>query len=228
MAEVNSECTVCMLDVKSKDQVVRSCGHMMCIECDAEWRSRGKIVRKTGEKTTETGEKVRVSVFVLESSCPCCRGKEQANAYLGRSRESLIHEIQVLSATLYANNQYVPIPYTFIPKKVFENATETPTVSHQVPVQIVTDDAYIPWGEAIFNALRIAPVAAPVAPVVLTVSPPVAAPIVIPAQRETGGMCIRRRRNLGCTTGQTRLRCPRCNVKLCRSCRNQCPCINFI
>lgn len=215
--EVNSDCTVCMVDTMRKHQVVRACGHMMCVACDAEWRSRGKIVRKTGEKTTDTGEKVSVSVFVLESSCPCCRGKEQANAYLGRSRESLIHEIQLLSATLYANNQYVPIPYTFIPKKVFEDATETPAVERDAPARIVSDDAYIPWGEALLNALRIAPIAVTVAPAA-----------VAPQPRSSLGVCIRRRRNLGCTTGQTRLRCPRCAVKLCRSCRDQCPCINEI
>ena len=218
MAEPSSDCPVCMIDIKSKHQVVRPCGHMMCVACDAHWRSHGKIVRKTGEKTTDTGEKVSVSVFVLESSCPCCRGKEQANAYLGRSNESLIHEIQLLTATLYANN-LSPIPDTFIPKKVFEDATETPEVVRPAPARIVSEDVYIPWGEAVMNALR-----------VLT---PAVVPDVVPARpaapsRSALGVCIRRRRNLGCTTGQTRLRCSRCAVKLCRACRDQCPCINEI
>jgi hypothetical protein len=216
MADSKSDCSVCMVDIKSKHQVVRSCGHMMCVACDAEWRSRGKIVRKTGEKTTETG-KVSVSVFVLESSCPCCRGLEQADAYLGRSRESLIHEIQMLSATLYENNQYVPIPYTFIPKKVFECAKDTPIIERQLPVRSVSDEVYIPFDLTGFIQRAVGPFI-PQAPPQAPQAPPQA----------SLGVCIRRRRNLGCTTRQTRILCPHCAAKLCRSCRGRCPCTNVI
>ena len=206
------KCSVCMIDINRKHQVVRQCGHMMCVACDAEWRSHGKIVRKTGKKTTDTGETVSVSLFVLQSSCPYCRDLEQANAYLSRSRESLIHEIQLLSATLYANNHYVPNPYTFIPKKAFEDSVETPIVHQSQPARIVSEDVYIPLGEVMMNTLM------PSREVVTT------QPVIFASPLRVLGWCIRRRRNLECT----RLQCPQCDQKLCRMCGEQCLCMNEI
>ena len=206
MATAEENCTVCMDSIDMKNQCVRACGHMMCVLCDASWRSRGVIEEVKMKKVNSTQEKF--SVYITSSCCPMCRRKDEPKDYQSRSKDSLFHEIQFLTQTLYLCGVKTPILYK--PPQV---TIETP-VPH---VQHVVVTPYIPDG----------PVVAPVAmPVVAPVVAQVVAPVVpIPPSSQATGICCRRVERLGeCHTTRTKLRCDACQRFLCRSCRHWCVC----
>ena len=235
----NTECCVCTEVIVSKDQSVRACGHMMCTGCEANWRSRGTFVKK--EFVSTSGEKG--IIFVSQSLCPLCRAEEPAKAYMNRSKESLIHEIQMLAATVHMKCGGRVDPYTAIDissmgnKPPLTRATATPIEMlygalglHQIP-------AYLP----LLSAPRPAPLIPrpPVTPAPVHRSPrpigALAGPVMVTlALRVQPGMegryvtadtCIRKFKRLDCSTTRTKLRCPSCHYNLCRSCRGQCPCV---
>ena len=191
-------CTVCMENIHEENRCVRPCGHMMCDMCDASWRSRGKIEEVTIKK--------KCSVFITVSGCPSCRRKDVPSDYESRSKDSLFHEIQFLTKTLYMCGIQTPMAY--IPVEVA--VLNTPIRAPVPPPDIVTP--YIPEIQA-------------PAPIVLIRRASVQAPI------SSSGRCSRR--ELGplvfnpCYTRKTKLRCDRCNRSLCRSCRGTgCICQN--
>ena len=96
MAAESETCAVCMECVPDENKSVRVCGHMMCVTCDASWRSRGKI-----EEIKITKNKTNCSVYITVSGCPMCRRKDVPSDYMSRSKDSLFHEIQFLTKTLY-------------------------------------------------------------------------------------------------------------------------------
>jgi hypothetical protein len=339
--DCTQQCTVCMECIPDKNQSKRTCGHMMCAVCDVTWRSRSFIVEKKCQKWNNEGKEEIFSVYMIESECPSCRGKEPASAYMSRSKVSLVHEIQCLLATLYANRirkltgynvvdidhmdstvPPIPVPrtpvrpsvavqrrlgvtepvqilqmggreWTFIepaPRApIRRRALVTPQVGDAynpnvpvfpVPVPVpapvpvvapvvapvpVADvpiapvPAPVPAPVVADQFVPFAPVPAPVvadqfvpfapAPAPVAVAAPfhfavdqaadvidlaqdqAPAPVVnrappqfIDGVRVRAGTCIRKYRNLGCTTARTNLRCVMCNVVLCRQCYNQCPC----
>jgi hypothetical protein len=188
MASVEENCSVCMDNIDEKNQCVRPCGHMMCVTCDASWRSRGKIEEVRLKKVNSTTEKF--SVYITSSCCPMCRRKDEPKDYQSRSKDSLFHEIQFLTQTLYYYGVKNPIVYK--PPQVTTPAP-LPHVQHAVV------SPYIP------DAVQV------VAPVVTQVAQVVSS--------STSGTCCRKVHRLGCHTSRTKLRCGACNRFLCRSCR---------
>jgi hypothetical protein len=208
MATVEENCSVCMENINEKNQCVRPCGHMMCVTCDASWRSRGKIEEVRMKKVNSTTEKF--SVYITSSCCPMCRRKDEPKDYQSRSKESLFHEIQFLTQTLYYYGVKNPIVYK--PPQVTETPAPIPHVQHAV----VTP--YIPDGPVV---QVVAPVVTQVAvQVAAQVSSQVAAQVAAPVvSSSTSGTCCRKVHRLGCYTSRTKLRCGACNRFLCRSCR---------
>ena len=236
---MEAECCVCAEVVAIKDQTVRSCGHMMCNGCDSSWRSRGTFIKQ--DCYTKKGEKF--SVFASHSLCPLCRAAEPATAYMNRSKESLIHEIQMLAAAVHMKCGGKVDPYT---------AIDLSSVGNKAPPASRLQNVYglAHWVREVLEPY-VPPVTfvPPVLPVPLIPRPPsTPAPVhraprpfgasgpvmVTPAVRIqpamegryiTADTCIRRFKRLGCTTARTKLRCPSCHYNLCRSCRGQCPCV---
>jgi hypothetical protein len=231
-----SECCVCAEVIATKDQTVRACGHMMCNGCDASWRSRGTFIRQ--EYVTKQG--VKFAAFESYSLCPMCRAQEPATAYMNRSKESLIHEIQMLAATVHMKCGGRVDPYNAIDLSSMGNKA-APTRATARPIEMLY--GLMNWQQVIadpYLPLLSAPVPRPPstpAPVHRAPRPigAVAGPAVVtPALRVQPGMegryvtadtCIRRFKRLGCTTARTKLRCPSCHYNLCRSCRGECPCV---
>ena len=241
-----NDCCVCSESIAIKDQSTRSCGHMMCVGCEANWRSRGTFIRK--EYVTKKGEKF--AAFESHSLCPLCRAPEPATAYMSRSKESLIQEIQMLAATVHTKCGGRVDPYTAIDISSMGNKPPVPTIATATPIEMlygvlgwhqIPEDPYLPLLSAPVPRF---PVPAPVPRPPVTPAPvhraprpigAVAGPVMVtPAVRVQPGMegrvvtadtCIRRFKRLDCTTARTKLRCPSCHYNLCRSCRGQCPCV---
>jgi hypothetical protein len=229
------ECCVCAEVVSIKDQSVRSCGHMMCNGCDASWRSRGTFIRQ--EYVTNQGDKF--AAFESYSLCPLCRAPEPATAYMNRSKESLIHEIQMLAATVHTKCGGRVDPYTAIDISSMGNKL-APTHATATPLEMLygvigwqtyAEDPYLPLLGAAPAPLIPRP---PVTPAPVHRAPRPVGAAVTPVLRFQPGMegryitvdtCIRRFKRLGCTTARTKLRCPSCHYNLCYSCRGQCPCV---
>jgi len=240
-----NDCCVCSESIAIKDQSTRSCGHMMCVGCEANWRSRGTFIRK--EYVTKKGEKF--AAFESYSLCPLCRAPEPATAYMSRSKESLIQEIQMLAATVHMKCGGRVDPYTAIDISSMGNKPPPLTRATATPLELLygalswrtyVEDPYLPLLSAAQSPRPAFAVSAP-RPAFVTPAP-VATPVhraagpvtVTPAVRVQPGMegryvtvdtCIRRFKRLGCTTARTKLRCPSCQYNLCRSCRGQCPCV---
>jgi hypothetical protein len=199
MASVEENCSVCMDNIDEKNQCVRPCGHMMCVLCDASWRSRGVIEEVKMKKVNSSQEKF--SVYITSSCCPMCRRKDEPKDYQSRSKDSLFHEIQFLTQTLYYCGVKTPISYK-PPQVTIETPAPLPHVQHAVVTPYIPDAVQV-----------VAPVAAQVAAQVVA---PVVAPVV---SSSTSGTCCRKVHRLGCHTSRTKLRCGACNRFLCRSCR---------
>jgi len=229
------DCCVCGEEIAIKDQSMRSCGHMMCNGCDASWRSRGTFIRQ--EYITKQGEKF--AAFVSHSLCPLCRAPEPATAYMNRSKESMIHEIQMLAATVHMKCGGRVDPYTAIDISSMGNKL-APTLETATPIEMLVlgwqQDPYLP----LLSAPRPVVPRPPSTPAPVHRAPrPIgvrAGPVMVtPAVRVQPGMdgiyvpaatCIRRFKRLGCTTVRSTLYCSSCNYVLCRACRGQCPCSN--
>ena len=146
MSALETVCTVCMENILDEKQLVRPCGHMMCVECDASWRSRGKIEKINLIKSTKT-----ISVYTTVSGCPSCRRKDVPSDYSSRSKESLFHEIQMLSKTLHENgikmpNAYVPYDFKLLSQLVVTpppKVASHPIVTPYIPPAPVTSSAGI-------------------------------------------------------------------------------------
>lgn len=266
------QCTVCMECIPLKNQSTRTCGHMMCAACDVTWRSRSFIVEKKCHKWNEEGKEEIFSVYMIDSECPSCRGKEPAGAYMERSKVSLVHEIQCLLATLHANKIKKLVGYNVVDIDHMDSAVPPvpvprtpvrPSVTVQRRMGVVTEPVQLlqiggrewtfiePPPRAPIHRRIVTgednyippPVPAAVAPLhvqpTVTVLPittdepdpvrqqPVrdrTPPQFIDGVRVRAGTCIRKYRNLGCTTVRTTMRCVMCNAVLCRECRHQCPC----
>jgi len=193
-AKEDSTCTVCMDCVSEKNQCLRPCGHMICAPCDAAWQSRGRIQEfKMQRKDKKSNEKI--SIYMTVSSCPSCRRKDVPHDYHGRSKVSMIHEIQFLTRTLYLSG--ISAPFTYQPP-AFSELEEVPVITTP-PVPIMQ---------------RIMHVITPyIPPVAVAGLPPV------PPSSQTTGICCRRVQIGACYTTRTKLKCGRCNRFLCRSCR---------
>jgi len=187
MATVEENCTVCMDNIQEKNQCVRPCGHMMCVTCDAAWRSRGKIEEVKLKKVN----KEKFSVYITSSCCPMCRRKDEPKDYQTRSKDSLFHEIQFLTQTLYYYGIKNPMSYK-PPQVTIETPAPLPQVHHVTPY--IPDDVFVPG---------VAPVAA----------------VAAVASSSASGTCCRKVHRLGCYTTRTKLRCDACQRFLCRSCR---------
>ena len=194
-------CVACMECIPESKQSSRPCGHMMCVLCDASWRSRGKVEEV---KMKKKGTSEKCSVFITVSSCPMCRRKDEPMDYMSRSKESLFQEIQFLTQTLFLYRIKGPMTCT----QPIDMDTVAPVLT---PV--------------------VAPVLTPVvAPVLTPVAPAsVIRQLVTPVPHHTSanvpisrGICSRR--PYGCTTVRTKLRCRNCNRMLCRDCRGVCDC----
>ena len=229
------ECCVCAEVVAIKDQTVRSCGHMMCNGCDSSWRSRGTFVKQ--DCYTKNGEKF--SVFASHSLCPLCRSAEPATAYMNRSKDSLIHEIQMLAAAVHMKCGGKVDPYTAIDLSSIGNKAPPVMASRLQNVYGLAHwvrevlDPYVPPVTSVPLIPRPPSTPAPVhrAPRPFGASGPVMVTPVVRIQPAmegryiTADTCIRRFKRLGCTTVRTKLRCPSCHYNLCRSCRGECPCV---
>lgn len=106
MESAEATCSVCMECIADENRCIRSCGHMMCVPCDIQWRSRGKI-EEVKLKNRGTGE--TCSVFLTVSSCPYCRRDSEPSDYMKRSKDSLFREIQFLTQTLFMHRIKNPI-----------------------------------------------------------------------------------------------------------------------
>ena len=234
-----SDCCVCAEVVSIKDQSVRSCGHMMCNGCDASWRSRGTFIRQ--EYVTNQGDKF--AAFESYSLCPLCRAPEPANAYMNRSKESLIHEIQMLAATVHTKCGGRVDPYTAIDISSMGNklaptrATPLEMLYGVIGWQTYAENPYLPLLSApvprppstpapenpYLPLLGAAPVPRPPfvtpAPVRRVPGPVVAGPVVTPALRVQPGMEGRYVTADTCIRRFKRLGCTTVRTKLrCPSC----------
>jgi len=248
------QCTVCMECIPIKNQSTRTCGHMMCASCDVTWRSRSFIVEKKCQKWNDEGKEEIFSVYMIESECPSCRGKETASAYMERSKISLVHEIQCLLATLHTHKIKKLVGYNVVDIDHMDSvvvprtAPRTPTpVQRRLgavvspPVRVINvgglwtfADAYVPppvpappvASLHVHPTVTVIPIADDGQPDPVRQAPlrDRAPPQFIDGVRVRAGTCIRKYRNLGCTTTRTNMHCVMCNAVLCRECRHQCPC----
>lgn len=213
--EKDNMCTVCMDCIPEKNQCERPCGHMMCVSCDAAWRSRGKIEEiKMNHNCKKSKEKM--SIYMTVSNCPSCRRKDSPYDY--RSKLSMFHEIQFLTRTLYISGIRVPIPYQAPRLNDMEEAV-TPPAPAPLLRRIDVFTPYIPTASSPVAA--VAPVVTPVVTPVVAVAAPVAAelPPIPPSSQSTGICCLKVQRIGACYTTRTKLKCARCQRFLCRSCR---------
>lgn len=240
----SNECCVCAEVISTSEQSVRSCGHMMCTSCDSNWRSRGTFIRE--ECINKKGEKF--AMYASYSLCPMCRAQEPAKAYMNRSKESLIHEIQMLAATVHMKCGGRVDPYSAIDISSMGNKPPPLTRATASPLEMLygalswrtyEEDPYLPLLSAPVARFPVPAPRPPSTPAPVHRAPrpigAVAGPVIVtPAVRVQTGMegryvtvdtCIRRFKRLGCTTARTKLRCPSCQYNLCRSCRGQCPCV---
>jgi len=165
MESADPTCSVCMECIADENRCIRSCGHMMCVPCDTQWRSRGKI-EQVKLKNRGTGE--TCSVFLTVSSCPCCRRDSDPADYMSRSKDSLFREIQFLTQTLVMYHVKNPImttsPISFV---------ELETIVNSVAPVVVT------------------PVAAPRSVIRALVSPPPRASSTACSRRSQGCTTVR-------------------------------------
>jgi hypothetical protein len=224
-AAVKFDCSICQ-DKFSEDKIEkRGCGHMTCRDCDTEWRRRGSIVYVTKRQTKK---------FHIASTCPMCRAVETYENYKSRSKESLAEELSVALGMLYRRNVYklqtidvqgrIPINQ-HQPRPV----QEMDDLSRQAIQQLLAEGDIMP--PPIITPRAVPPVVTPqVAPVVLTPRPVLAREPVHNYGLVTRPRVVRpticANREYGCYTNKTKLKCPRCNIALCRDCKNRCPCNN--
>jgi len=244
MSAISIECCVCVEVVASEKQTRRTCGHMMCVGCDAVWRSHGTIMKDL----CVTGTDEKFYAYYNSSKCPMCRAEEPAMSYMDRSKESLIHEIQMLSATIHRTCGGYPDAYTAIDLSSMGNKALPSDLLARVAGR--TDQFVVPLSVGVLSnppiwvvdaVLReqypfipVRPAAPHRAPdirrasgVATPVAPPRAAvPVVTPVTLSyaPNATCIRRVQRRGCETKRTKMRCDRCSAFLCRSCTGQCPC----
>ena len=264
--DCTQRCAVCMDCIPVKNQSVRTCGHMMCAGCDTMWRAKSYIVEKKCSKWSDKGKEEIFSVYMIDSECPMCRGKETPGSYMERSKVSLVHEIQCLLATLHKHKirlgGYNVVDIDHMDSVVVPKPRVTPPTLQRRIGPIVTNRPVVIAGsgwEYVANpvnparALLVSVAALNPAPIPVEDNyvPPIHAqptvtvlpihddqpdpvrqepvrertpPQFIDGVRVRAGTCIRKYRNLGCTTVRTAMRCIMCNAVLCRECRNQCPC----
>jgi len=236
---VKMDCAICQ-DKFSEDKIEkRGCGHMTCRDCDTEWRRRGSIVCATNRQTKK---------FHIITTCPLCRAVESYENYKSRSKESLAEELSVALGMLQRRNVFnlelnsitefqprrvqprVTIPINqHQPRPVAHPYQDMDDLSRQAIQQLIAEGDIMPPP---IVTPRVAPVVTPRA--VTPVTPRVA-PVVVREVVHNYGLVTRPRvvrtticanREYGCYTNKTKLKCPRCNIALCRNCKNRCPCNN--
>jgi hypothetical protein len=235
VADVKFDCAICQ-DKFTEDKIEkRECGHTTCHDCDSEWRRRGTIVAVNVEYRTAQNAKRQTKKFHIPSTCPLCRAVETCENYKSRSKKSLADELSVVLGMLYRRNIFKlePIPITAFqePRQLVRaigtdfHALLRPPVpvarnryQHMDDLSRQAIEQLIAQGDIMHPTVR-ASITTPV------VTPQVAAPTVVtrPHIARTS-ICVNRRN--GCYTNKTKMKCPRCNIALCRDCRNQCPTCN--
>ena len=239
--KVEHDCIICQDKFSEEKMETRSCGHMTCHECDGEWRRQGSIVCTKVDVRDAEGRKQKVNKYHVSSTCPMCRAEDTYANFKLRSNESLAAELSIALGMLYRSNrtklELIQRHQAATPPRP---AFQMDDLTRQVIDQLVAEGQI--QGPAV-RAPVPAPIRAQVAPrpvpaPIATPPRPVSVPIAMAAEPHHNygllahppGRPLQPRNDIcangaffRCVTIKTKLKCPRCNVALCRSCKNQCP-----
>jgi hypothetical protein len=250
--KVEKDCIICQDKFSEEKIETRACGHTTCRECDGEWRKRASIVCTKVDVRDAQGHKQKVNKYHVSSTCPMCRAEDTYANFKLRSKESLATELSIALGMLYRSNR-TKLEMTSPAHQRAAAAPPRPPAFQMDDLTRQVIDQLIAEGQIQGPAVAVRPVAAVVAaprpvPVPVVAAPrPVAAPVAVAPRPVPVPVAAAPHHNYGilmrppgrprqprddvcangalfrCVTTKTKLKCPRCNVPLCRTCKNQCP-----